>query len=413
MQYIRLMLCLCLLGGLFPSCYDYRDITNTKKVSPLTLEINAEFEKVIPSSFEGITISLENFRDGVSLSFPFSRKVMSIPDILPGIYTINIYGKGKNEEGKLFYFNGNKVNYAVYPGTEKIDISVANASISPIVFKEIYYAGSAERYFRDQFYEIYNNSDEVIYLDGIHFANLVPGKATTNLPVWPKEDNGKYVYGERLWKFPGSGKEYPLKPGESCVISQFAANHKLDIYNPNSPVDCSSSDFEFNLNNPKFPDMPAYDMVHVFNDGKKEPGRMPQYLTSVFGGAYVIFRVPEGEAYDPVNNKNLQAQNAAVPRKVLYAKIPIDYVLDAVEAGDNENMITAKRIPGVLDAGMTYVGATYNGLSVARKKVATRPDGTPILQDSNNSTDDFDRGVVPELRRYGAKTPAWNHLLNK
>ena len=413
MQYIRFILCLWLIGGLLSSCYDYKDINNTKEVRPLTLRVNAKFAEVSPASFDGLTITLENFRDGVSLSFPFAQTTMDIPDILPGIYTINISGKAKDTDGKQFYFNGSKVNYVLYPGVERIDIEVTNAPISPIVFKEIYYAGSPERYFRDQFYEIYNNSDDVIYLDGIHFANLAPSKATKNLPVWPEEDKGRYVYGERLWKFPGSGREYPLKPGESCVISQFAANHKLDTYNPNSPVDCTSSDFEFNLNNPKFPDMPAFDMLHVFSDGKKEPGKLQQYLTSVFGGAYVIFRVPEGDDYDPVNNKDLQAQNLAVSHKVLYAKIPISYVLDAVEAGDNENMITAKRVPGVLDAGMTYVGATYNGLSVVRKKVATRPDGAPILQDSNNSTVDFERGLVPELRRYGAKTPAWNHLLNK
>ena len=35
-------------------------------------------------------------------------------------------------------------------------------------------------------------------------------------------------------------------------------------------------------------------------------GSIPQYLTSVFGGAYVIFRVPEGEAWDPVNDENMK-----------------------------------------------------------------------------------------------------------
>ncbi|MDO4771176.1 DUF4876 domain-containing protein [Porphyromonas sp.] len=416
MQHIYIILRVCLCGwllSLLPSCYGHEDIVKTKNVTPLTVQLTAEFEEIKPSTLADLTVTLENFQQGVKITLPLSSTKLTIPDILPGIYSINIVGKTTNDEGKPFYVNGSKVNHPIIPGEENIVINVNGKPISPIVFKEIYYAGSPERYFRDQFYEIYNNSDEVIYLDGIHFANLVPSKATTVLPVWPAEDNGKYVYGERLWKFPGSGKEYPLQPGESCVISQFAANHKLETYNPNSPVDCTSSDFEFNLNNPKFPDMPAYDMIHVFNDGKKEPGRVPQYLTSVFGGAYVIFRVPEGEEYDPVNNKNLQAQNLAVPRKVWYAKIPISYVLDAVEAGDNENMITAKRVPGILDAGMTYVGATYNGLSVARKKMAERPDGTPILQDTNNSTEDFDRGLVPELRRYKAKTAPWNHLLKK
>ena len=54
--------------------------------------------------------------------------------------------------------------------------------MSPLIFKEIYYCGSRPEkggvYFRDQFYEIYNNSADILYLDGIYFANLTPGTAS-------------------------------------------------------------------------------------------------------------------------------------------------------------------------------------------------------------------------------------------
>lgn len=260
----------------------------------------------------------------------------------------------------------------------------------------------------------------ILYLDGIYFANLTPGTATTKLPIWPEADGNNYAYGERVWKFPGNGTEYPLAPGESCIISQFAANHQLDIYNPQSPIDGSSSEFEFNMNNPNFPDQAAYDMQHVFYRGKAEMGSIPQYLTSVFGGAYVIFRVPEGEAWDPVNDENMKTTDLSKPNSnVYYAKIPIKYVLDAVEAVDNESKMNAKRVPGVLDAGITWVGATYCGLGIARK-LSTDEEGNPIIreetgtyiyQDTNNSTDDFERGVVPVMRRNGAKMPSWNHTL--
>ena len=42
---------------------------------------------------------------------------------------------------------------------------------------------------------------------------------------------------------------------------------------------------------------------------KGEMGTVPQYLTPVFGSAYVIFRVPAGESWDPVNNLDLQADD--------------------------------------------------------------------------------------------------------
>ena len=276
--------------------------------------------------------------------------------------------------------------------------------ISPLVFKEIYYAGSAPNYFRDQFYEIYNNSDSILYLDGIYFAALYPTAATENLPVWPESDENKYVYTDRLWKFPGSGSEYPLKPGESCVVSQFAANHQLDIYNPNSPVDCSSSEFEFNMNNKNFPDQPAYDMVHVFYNGSSAMGTVPQYLTSVFGGAYVIFQIPENVPYDPVNDKNLQTRDLSSSSTKVYAKIPIRYVLDGVEAGHNETKGQSQAHAGCTRCGDDLRGSIIQFAgSGKKKKIGENEDGTPILQDTNNSTDDFDRGVKPMLRRYGAE----------
>jgi len=151
----------------------------------------------------------------------------------------------------------------------------------------------------------------------------------------------------------------------------------------------------------------------VFYNGSSEKGTVPQYLTSVFGGAYVIFKVPEGKTYDPVNDATLRTTNLATTSTTLYAKVPVKYVLDAVEAVDNEAAIQYKRIPSLLDAGATYVGATYNGLGVARKKIGENADGTPILQDTNNSTDDFDRGVTPQFRRSNSKVPSWNHTLVK
>lgn len=410
-NYPKLIILSSILSGMFFNCSSFDKIMDAEKVEPLQAEIRIEIELEGFDSPEGLSIVLMNYLENIRVEKEFSGLSVVIDSLIPGIYTLTVSGKTYDNQGQLYYLNGGLVNYPLIKNNETVEISISGLKISPLVFKEIYYAGSAPNYFRDQFYEIYNNSDSILYLDGIYFAALYPTAATENLPVWPESDENKYVYTDRLWKFPGSGSEYPLKPGESCVVSQFAANHQLDIYNPNSPVDCSSSEFEFNMNNKNFPDQPAYDMVHVFYNGSSAMGTVPQYLTSVFGGAYVIFQIPENVPYDPVNDKNLQTRDLSSSSTKVYAKIPIRYVLDGVEAGHNETKVKAKRMPVVLDAGMTYVGASYNSLGVARKKIGENEDGTPILQDTNNSTDDFDRGVKPMLRRYGAKMPNWNHTL--
>lgn len=403
------------------SCEQFREANEADKAAPVSVTLNLKLGSEDMTLGSDLTVKFDNYSEALHLKKEFKGETVRMEHIIPGIYTISVSGSATDGEGSEYYLNGNLVNTALFKANTDLSLSLEGLKISPLVFKEIYYAGSRTPlntfYFRDQFYELYNNSAETQYLDGVCFASLTPIKATTKLPLWPEEDGERYVYADRVWRFPGNGTDYPLKSGESCVISQFAANHQLEQYNPNSPVNCSSSEFEFNMNNPNFPDQPAVDMVHVFYNGKGEIGTIPQYLTSVFGGAYVIFKVPEGDVWDPVGDPSLKTTDLSKPgSRTYYAKVPVKYVLDAVEAVDNESMVSAKRVRAVLDAGFTYVGATYCGLGVARKPLMDknneflkRENGTLIFQDTNNSTDDFERGVVPTLRRYGTKMPAWNH----
>jgi len=393
------------------ACDSFNSALNVNDISTIKVEVKTVMSIQNVDSIEELKISFDNYAEDLHIVKTMSDSVITVEGLLPGLYSINISGKVKDAAGDEYYVNGSKINYAVVKDAEVVDISVSGLKISPLIFSEIFYAGTTPYYFRNQFYEIYNNSSNTIYLDGIYFANLYPTTATKTLPQWPTEDEGVYAHAERVWKFPGTGKDYPLKAGESVVVSQFAANHKLPAYCPASPVDCSSSEFEFNMNNPNYPDQPAVDMVHVFYNGSASKGTVPQYLTSVFGGAFVLLRIPEGVSWNPVTDLTMRTRDLPKTSTTLYAKIPIQYVLDAVEAGQNETMMAAKRVPGVLDAGMTYVGSTYNSLGVARKKIAVNSDGTPVLQDTNNSTDDFDRGVVPVFRRYDSKMPSWNHTL--
>jgi len=401
------------------ACDSFREAGEAKPVAAVDVKVNLKVETA-GLTLKSMLMKLDNYSEGYHSEKEFDGTTTSLSGVIPGIYTVTVSGVGIDAEGNEYYVNGNTVNQAIYADNNTLEIAMQGLKISPLVFKEIYFCGSRTPsggvWFRDQFYEIYNNSAETQYLDGIYFANLTPSKSTNKLPLWPEEDGNNFAYAERVWQFPGTGTDYPLQPGESCVLAQFAANQKLEQYNPDSPVDLSSAEFEFNMNNANFPDQPATDMLHVFYNGKAEKGTIPQYLTSVFGGAYVIFRAPEGETYDPVNNSSLKTTDLSKPNSsTYYAKVPVSYVLDAVECIDNDSKADSKRVPAVLDAGMTWVGGTYLGLGVARKpsqneagENITRDNGALIFNDTNNSTDDFERGVVPQLRRYNTGIPSWN-----
>lgn len=411
----------------------FDNLSDASEVTPITQKFNLSIEV-----FEGLEIELDDIVNydmtlklvnyDENLVYPitldnsnYSQETKSFTvsaDVIPGIYTATLSGKGFINEETGYLVSGSLVNEPMMNKGKSFEIKAKIGGIKgDIIFKELYFCGVPSYYFRDQCYELYNNSNKTVYLDGLHIANLAPSTATTSLPTWGNEngeqdENDKFVYGERVWKFPGTGTEYPLQPGESIIVAQHARNHQEA--NEASPVDLSGAEFEFYMGSTTYADMPAVNMDHVFYQGKADIGTVPQWLVSVFGGAYIIFKVPEGETWDPVTTDySIQLGKSSNTR---FAKIPAKYVWDAVELGNNESMVNAKRVPGLLDAGMSWVGNIYCGMSVARhiEEGETLDNGSFVYVDTNNSTDDFERGLTPELkmRRNGAKVPSWNTWYN-
>ena len=184
-QFINAIGLLILISVLFTNCSRYKEILNTDKIKLIHTTVNPSIDINGLESFEGLKIIFTNFLENIKIEKEITGTSISVEGLIPGIYTIVISGKAANNEGQLFYLNGSLVNYPIFNDNETIKIAVTGLKISPLVFKEIYFAGSPKNYFRDQFYEIYNNSDSPLYLDGLYFAALYPTIATENLPVWP------------------------------------------------------------------------------------------------------------------------------------------------------------------------------------------------------------------------------------
>ena len=244
MKKYLLIISACLI---LSACDSFNDLEGVKEIAPISVDVALDFNTDQVTEIKGLTIKFDNYDEDLHYEKPVSGHQVEMNDILPGIYTVNVSGTGIDADGNEYYLNGSVVNQAIFQEGSLLSLTIKGLKISPLVFKEIYYACSRtplnKPYIYEQFYEVYNNSSSMLYLDGIHFANLYPDKSSTNLPLWPEEDGDNYVYALRVWKFPGNGTDYPLQPGESCVIAQFAVNHQLEIYNPASPVDNSSADF--------------------------------------------------------------------------------------------------------------------------------------------------------------------------
>ena len=361
--------------------------------------------------FTNLEAVFNNFSEGIETVVKVGSDGVAMAEVIPGVYNITVRSTQKYD-GKSYILNGLAQNVTltedVTTASDKYAITIQPLLGSPLCIREMYYAGSPGYYFRDQFYEIYNTGEEVVYLDHICLAHLVPVYATTALPEWPAEDGvGKYAYAVTLWQIQGDGDDYPLQPGESVVMAQEAADHtKIETWAGFGLIDTSRVEWEcWSGNeqriNPEVPDLP-----YVFWSGWI---MTMQWLTSVDGSAMALYQPGKnlefGSDYwqEGVTTSAMVGQGGQQ-----YVRIPVGDIYDAVECIPTSADLDMKRIPGILDSGATSVDGYYNCKSVSRKIVDYREDGTPIFQDTNNSTDDFEVVDAPMIRRHGVKRPAWS-----
>lgn len=418
---------------LFSSCVDMmeeagdahivRPVRVAIKVNAVTGFVDIDGNATPDPNFKphGLHVRFVNYEEDAVTECTTDENGIAVAEVVPGNYTISVTGSAKYD-GTTYYLNGALQNKALLEdvtpeeasASKDYSLSIRPSQVGSLCFREIFYAGSPGYYFRNQFYEIYNNGDEVCYLDHLCFAQLEPNVATSTPPQWPDEDGmNNYVYGLVVWQFPGTGHDYPLQPGESVIVAQEAANHTLNQggTGENALMDNSRVDFEAWSGNAQRqnPDVP--DLKYVYWSGKVNT---TQWLTSVFGGAFCLYQPGRQLTYEDKNYWKLgETTQHKVGNSVEYARIPASQILDGVELIGTPSELNKKRIPGFVDAGAASVGATYNNMSVCRKKTGERADGSPVYQDTNNSTEDFEAVTPPAHRRDGIGQPSWSWSVNR
>lgn len=319
-----------------------------------------------------------------------------------GIYSVSIEGKityntkvvGKDLVKQTKTLKGINETVNVSGGLISIVVDLfISAESKGFVFSEIYFTGSktpkGSQYSSDKFFEIYNNSDEILYADGLSisetaFNSTLKQEYTPNIM-------GEYVVVDAIYTVPGSGKQYPINPGEVLLIADIAKNHKID--NPNS-IDLSKADFEW-FDNDKF---------GIDVDVPSVPNLIKTYSTSMSiwslhnGGykSYVLFRMDkEANAFLAENKFNYYYNfvwtGGTIKMDESNYKIKNSLVIDAVGMSAPSNFKWTVMDPS-LDMSYTHSGDSNElryGKSVSRKVSHTTSGGRIILMDTNNSSFDF------------------------
>lgn len=282
---------------------------------------------------------------------------------------------------------------------KEIELSLKSLQ-KDFLIEEIFFAGTVtpegKQYNGDKYFKIYNNTSETLYADGLLIAE-------SSFLTVDKQDYTPNIIKEAftagsIIAIPGSGKDYPIKPGEHIIIADEAINHKEN--NANS-FDLSKVNFEFyyksmnDVDNPAVPNtINVYNRMVIHNRGFK---------------TYVIARLPK-----KITNEQFIKENEYTYNWIFTfgqysfnmdgkgVKIPNEWIIDAVNLSVESEFQWIVTDPS-LDSGWTYCGKVdkdktrYN--KSVRRKVIQNSNGIRLLQDTNNSTVDFDAEVTPSVAK--------------
>lgn len=418
------------------------DFGSNSSLTPQAFQVDVNFDN---ENYEGLaaentSVTLTNVNTGDEYqAISSSSGAANFETVLPGTYNVTaslnlsatefneLFGYDPNVEEVIF--NASQEQVIVNVNTTSTSLELKAARIGDLVIKQVYYAGSNAvqgAVFRDQFIEIYNNSNEVIFADGLYIAQLY-GKSSTTVESFTLANgqfdwsqsigmssgnsaNTDYVYTDYVFQIPGNGEMHPIEPGESILIAQNALNHKepltdnngdpITIGDPSLTVDLSASDFEvylgdfresigeepyqWDIQNPAVEDLIiAYWGRENYYSGNKD------FVIDTKGrDSFAIFRVDDEEfnTYEDFPNPSISQIEDDTK---FFMQIPSSLIIDGIDLQSyNPGSPRPKILPSEVDASSIGVDGIFNSQSVMRK-TKTEVDGRIILEDNNNSAEDF------------------------
>lgn len=381
--------------------------TDIDKENPYDDQLHAlQVTAVYPDGYteylrEGVAVKIEDVDRGYSYKAKTDKNGAAKFSLSKGIYRIQISDKSGQD-----IFNGLADNVKLTDDYMTFNLPLLHSKAGAIIIKEIYCGGCTKLplegdYQSDKYIILHNNDSEVQYLDSLCFGTLDPyNSQATN--VWVSQDpiTGSTLFRDFspviqcIWQFGGTGKTFPLQPGEDAVIAINGAIDHAAQY-PQS-VNLNKPGYFVCYNNVHFPNTQYHpapgDQItpeHYLNVVVKT-GQANAYTYSISSPATIIFKAKGTTIQEFVLEKdNIVQKPGSTSDRVI--AVPWEWIIDGAEVYYGGSSSNKKRISPSIDAGYVTQSATYNGRSLHRyvDEKATQEAGYEILVDTNNSSADF------------------------
>ena len=388
-----------LLSGI-TACNELEDVSRT--VTGVTVKLPDDLSG---ASIANDTLTFQNISSGLSVKVPATEK----PELPQGLY--NCFYKAD----VTYVDEGRTVKGRLRGALENVNLTSGNVSLTmnthllidkdDFIIEEIFFTGtlreSGKQYYGDSYVKIYNNTDHVLYADGLA---LVESKfVSTQKYDYTPDIRQDTMTVHAIYVVPGSGEEHPVQPGESMVICDTGINHQ--VANPNS-FDLSEANFVW------YDVSTSPDNMDIDSETVENLDKWYCYTLSVFvlhnrgfrSYALARMQVPKEEYLKKFFYKYeyiISSPQGNYPWSQKAYKLPNDWIVDGVNCS-----VEAERqwnvLPATVDAGWTHCGKIDHDKdryfkSVRRKMLYLDENGHRVLQDTDNSTDDFNTECIPSL----------------
>ncbi len=365
----------------FSSCRDLgKDLNDGTAKTQVRLRVDYPKDYALDPN-ETLTLTVVNRHTNDTLTYYTYQDDLLNIELEQGIYNVELRNE-INSNDKTY--NARKDNVVVGKEDFSLRLKLMNAFFSKDwLISEMHFTANQTLhglpYFQDGYIELYNNSTERVYADGLCLSRTYM-LTNEDYNIWSKYKDVSVPF--FIVQVPGKGRDYPVEAGGKLLLAVSAINHNRE--NEASMYDLSAADFEMysdnslsGIDNPSVENM---NIVYIETE----------YTPMLFSPceAYFIFKPTEGRSLEEYLKGKEVKERENNGEFVHSYGIPNRDIIDAVHVGEREAKINQMLFPAYLDAGFTYctVGK-YN--YVSKRKVARKEGKRLVLQDTNNSTDDF------------------------
>ena len=387
--YFLLFSTLLLLTG----CVDFND-TTPPVVATIQIVMPEGFANV--ADLSGYSVTLQSDNESLTATTNAAGQAV-FADIAPGVYNVSVSANlthsqyeqltGQTVGGDMEFMLTGTLNQQVLSQDKSLALPITIYPLESLIIGKVYASNSkieGGTYSIGKYIELYNNSDATVDAAGLYIG-LLESESTVAYKVYPYESatTPGILHVKQVFRIPAE-PAVPVEPGQTLLLVNSATDHRGQN---DYESDLRSADFEAKDANKKIPNneqVAALELVYSTYSSIS-------CMNLVQGGptALVIFRTDED-----VSQWNTVYADGKT-RGNLFMEVPTSCVLDGVEIVKNRAQtgpdINTKRVFQDIDAGYTFVAsaAGTTGERLVRKTLNVATDGRKILQDTNNSSNDF------------------------